>query len=370
MTKNKFLFLTPSGGRTGSEMMLWYLLQNLEGSGIEAALYARQTGELVTQSPLAQSYSYPHQRGFLHQIYEGIYYQIFKQTPEEKYVERLHKRIKPDFWYLNTIVMPQFAALAQKLGVPYIVHAHELPQMYDDLKYQEFITQMTGAKLVIGCSKIVVERLRQMGLTNVALQYEFVNHALIQPQTDRQVVRQLINIPADAFVWAMSGTMALRKGFDMLPDLVKLLPKNHHFIWLGSPRDAGLRYYVEQRMTHENLNIQLLGAKTTDYYDYLNAADGFALLSREDPFPLVMMEAAYLQKPIVGFESGGVEEFVQPEMGVVVAGFDVKKMAQNMIAIADGTTTINLAKLQYRSTEFSVKNQVFNWLSMVREYIL
>jgi L-malate glycosyltransferase len=369
MTTRKILFLTPSGGRTGSEMMLWYLLQNLDGTGIEAALYARQAGELIAQSPLAESYNYPHQRGFLHQIYEGVYYQIFKKTPEEKYLTALHKRIKPDFWYLNTIVMPQFAALAQRLGVPYVVHAHELPQIYDDLKYQEFITQMTGAKLIVGCSEIVVERLRQMGLTNVALQYEFVNHQIIKPQQDRQLIRQSLNIPTDAFVWAMSGTMALRKGFDMLPDLVKLLPKNHHFIWLGSARDAGLRYYVEQRIALEKLNIQLLGAKTTDYYDYLNAADGFALLSREDPFPLVMMEAAYLQKPIVGFESGGVAEFVKPEMGAVTAGFDIQKMSKNMIDIANGNIAISPVKLQSRSIEFSTKNQVSHWLSMIHRYL-
>jgi hypothetical protein len=45
MSKKLVLFITPTGGRTGSEMLLWYLLKHLSGK-IKTAIYTRQNGEL------------------------------------------------------------------------------------------------------------------------------------------------------------------------------------------------------------------------------------------------------------------------------------------------------------------------------------
>jgi glycosyltransferase involved in cell wall biosynthesis len=46
-------------------------------------------------------------------------------------------------------------------------------------------------------------------------------------------------------------------------------------------------------------------------------ADLFFLSSREDPFPLVMLEAGYAETPIIGFKgAGGVNDFLaaHPEL--------------------------------------------------------
>jgi glycosyltransferase involved in cell wall biosynthesis len=62
--------------------------------------------------------------------------------------------------------------------------------------------------------------------------------------------------------------------------------------------------------------------------ELLGAMDVFALTSREDPFPLVMLEAAAAGLPIVCFEgSGGAPEFVVPDAGNVVGYLDVAGMA-------------------------------------------
>ena len=56
--------------------------------------------------------------------------------------------------------------------------------------------------------------------------------------------------------------------------------------------------------------------------------DVFALTSREDPFPLVMLEAAAAGVPLVCFAGGGgAPEFVQPDAGHVAAYLDVAGMA-------------------------------------------
>ena len=365
----KVLFITPTGGRTGSEMMLWYMIRALRNTPFETFVFSRKAGAFFCQHPpTAGTYNYGKRRGFLYQIYEGIYYKLTGRSPEEAYLEKLHNQIKPDIWYLNTITMPQFAALAQKMGVPYLLHAHELVSIYDDLKYPEMKLMLENARQIICCSGIVEKRFKQMGFINTVLQYSFIDTKEIKIKADRNKIRQALGIADDTFVWVMSGTMALRKGYDLVPDLLEKLPKNVCIAWLGDSRQTGLNYYLEQRVAHETLNFIALGAKDqTDYYDYLNVCDGFLLLAREDPYPLVMLEAAYLQKPIVGFDSGGIKEFVQAGMGAVVNGFDLDNLATKMLEVSTGAIEIDPQKLKNRSLEFDVSSQIEGWKDILKQ---
>jgi glycosyltransferase involved in cell wall biosynthesis len=57
---------------------------------------------------------------------------------------------------------------------------------------------------------------------------------------------------------------------------------------------------------------------TTNVMDYYCAMDVFALTSREDPFPLVMLEAGLSNLPVICFaDSGGGPEFVNKGAGLV-----------------------------------------------------
>src|SRR5262249_48407495 len=57
--------------------------------------------------------------------------------------------------------------------------------------------------------------------------------------------------------------------------------------------------------------------------------------SREDPFPLVCLEAAALGVPVVCFEgAGGIREFVENDAGFVVPYLDVRGAADAIVALA------------------------------------
>ena len=65
--------------------------------------------------------------------------------------------------------------------------------------------------------------------------------------------------------------------------------------------------------------------------DYFAASDLFALVSREDPYPLVCLEAAMLGKPILCFaNAGGMPEFVENDAGFVVPYLDIDAMADKV----------------------------------------
>jgi len=66
------------------------------------------------------------------------------------------------------------------------------------------------------------------------------------------------------------------------------------------------------------------------------AMDIFALTSREDPFPLVMLEAAAMEVPMICFgKSGGGPEFAAGGAGIVVPYLDVRAFASEVARLAD-----------------------------------
>ena len=355
----KILFITPHGGHTGSEILIWQLMQELHRRGKEVAWFSRNRGGLFSQRNEVgfPAEFYQQQTSFLNSIYEGLYAKAAKRTPADAALLRYHAQFKPDLWYLNTATMPDVAAMARRLGIPYVVHFQELTSSFDDHRAEPFLAMLEGATKLIGCSAIVRQRIEQISSRKTELLHSFIDHNRLQVRQSASAIRTKTGLPAEAFVWVMAGTESLRKGYDLIPDLLTHLPDNAWIAWLGKPRDTALRTYVEQRVKHEKLRYVALGEHFDDYYDYLNAADGFVLTSREDPHPVVMIEAAALGKPIAAFNSGGVAEFLLPGMGGVVNSFDPADLARLMQGIMSGTVPTSAPISKARSAEFSMKRQ-------------
>lgn len=68
--------------------------------------------------------------------------------------------------------------------------------------------------------------------------------------------------------------------------------------------------------------------------DYFSEFALFALMSREDPYPLVCLEAASLAKPIICFDqAGGEPEFVEDDCGFVVPYLNLDAMADKILLL-------------------------------------
>lgn len=355
----RVLFFTPTGGRTGSEMMLKYLISQLNDT-IVPAIYTRGKGEIFEKEDY-ETYKLNKNGVFIDSIYNGIYFKLKGELPEISFIKSVQRRFQADIWYLNTITMYAFAPLARQLGIPYIVHVHELIGMYDDLPALGFEELLQYASKIICCSQMVEDRIRSMGYTNTLLVYANIDISCIQVNETPSTIREKLHIPSDAFLWVMSGSTNLRKGFDLVPDLLAHLPKNHYLLWLGASRSTGLRTYVLNRVKQENRHFIMTGELNENYYDYLNAADGFVLLSREDPFPLVMLEAAYLQKPIVSFASGGANEFILPGMGHVIDSFNPIHLANEMIRVEQKEIPFLPNVARERASYFDVSARKHEW---------
>lgn len=251
--------------------------------------------------------------------------------------------------YVNTCTLGGLLNSIGKINTPIIVHVHELSFWIKyKLGIEKFNLLLEYNPHWIACSNAVKNNL--LNFCNLPSQKIEVIHEFIpfvddlsQQSSLRQKVRKELKIAENTFVLASCGTIDWRKGGDLLIPLVVLLQKklpHHNFvcIWIGSLTtevENEMRYVIEQAGIQQN--IMLLGSKT-NALDYMSAADAFLLLSREDPFPLVMLEAGACRLPVIAFDgSGGASEFVESDAGMLAPYLDLEAMAQNVVRLFENT---------------------------------
>ena len=160
---------------------------------------------------------------------------------------------------------------------------------------------------------------------------------LARARADRLATRRCLGISPDALVVGGVGTMDWRKGPDLFVQLAAMVTRrvpdlDVHFVWAGGdtagPTRGGL--LMDARRLGLGDRIRFVGPLERPAQLFA-AMDVFALTSREDPFPLVMLEAAAAGIPFVCFAGGGgASEFADPDAGRVAAYLDLADMAASV----------------------------------------
>ena len=175
-------------------------------------------------------------------------------------------------------------------------------------------------------------------------------------------LRDSLGLPDNAFIVGGCGTLDWRKGIDQFIQIANLAhrtqPQNEiFFVWIG-------RCVSDKACIEYNYEIELLGldnylfliGEVDDTAPYLAELDLFLLTSREDPFPLVMLEAARQGKPIICFSgSGGAVEFVDESVGAVVPMLDTHSMLDAILRLKNDTSArLSIGNKAFeRSLEYS-----------------
>lgn len=355
----KILFITPYFGRTGSEMQLFYILNQLDRTKYSPYLFTGQRGSLLEElsHDIPYTVSYKGNYRFLWRIFIR-FLKILNVKLVEFQLRKIHKKFKPDFWYINTIVNEEAFKLAKELNVKVISHIHELPMSYDLVNYSSIKDIAEYSSMFIGCSKIVCESLENMGCRNVHLLYGFINQSDIKFTRDNKEIAVELGIMASDFVWVISGTVSTTKGVDFLIPLLRHLKKNHKIIWLGNKNLSGTYYYVEQTINSQFAGrVIFTGAKVEDYYSYFSLGHACLSLSRVDSFGLVLLEAQHLGKPIVGFNSGGIKELVIKDTGIVVDQLNFKELAEAMANVEENLDSYDSAYIASNAKKFNLEQQ-------------
>jgi glycosyltransferase involved in cell wall biosynthesis len=243
--------------------------------------------------------------------------------------------------YSNTIVNGKILDFLSFLKCPVICHVHELEEVIRQFGTENIDLVKKHALVYIAVSGAVKKNLvenHDIPEAKVQVVHEFIPTAkchVVKGDYFFSAIRQELGIPAPAKLVCGCGSIEPRKGTDLFLQVASRVVQRYkdapvHFMWVG-----GLPELVDQMRKQVKASsladfVHFIGPKS-DVGPYYDASDVFLLSSREDPFPLVMIEAALRGKPIVCFSgSGGAPEFVEGDAGFVVAGFDVDEMARRV----------------------------------------
>ena len=221
--------------------------------------------------------------------------------------------------YANSVAsakLLQAALLALPANVRVIAHSHERRTVLGHFKEEtEYITQ--AADHIIAVSDEAAGELREFDprrLATVTVIPPFIeefDEAKAIGANFSLITKNNFNLKARIFG---CGTIESRKGFDLFCETVATLSlrrTDFEAIWIGPSPDPSEPNATLSKFGLEN-KVQAIGQHPYPRTLY-HPSDIFFMSSREDPFPLVCIEAAERELPIVCFDerAGGTASIVR-----------------------------------------------------------
>ena len=338
MTKGKVLFLGHDASRTGAPLLLLEIVRWLGiNSTLKMEIYLNGGGA-IEDDYLKVARTFCNRAGSQSLFGRALRKLRWNANSEPDLVSRYPVEHYPVV-YANTIATCQAAMGLAQPGRRIIHHVHEMAYATDVYRAKEILRKaVPHTDVYIAASGAVKDFLIEIILVpreKIRVIHEFPIAGCLQLRAADigNTIRLRHGIPDNAFVIGMCGSPEWRKGTDIFVRLVQQVReiqegKCCYFLWVGGERDS----YREVQFDVDKLglrNICHFVPAVEDPSPYFKAFDLFALTSREDPFPLVMLEAAASGLPIVCFaQSGGATELVEADAGIIVPYLDVQAMAR------------------------------------------
>ena len=253
----------------------------------------------------------------------------------------------------------------QRAGIASLLLVHELPRMIASHALQPVLAQAVPlVHQVVFAAPAVRDGVAgllplEAGRTAIMPQGCYLGNGF--SGRARQRLRARLGLPVGCRVVLGAGYADLRKGFDLFLQTwraARRRDKQVVFCWIGD-MDAGLRAHLEGELSAAiATGTFLLPGHQADASDWYSAADAFALTSREDPFPSVVLEAMSAGLPTVAFlGSGGIPEMLNRlGAGLAVPMAETESMARQMLTLLRGASLAGdrprLAALARRHFDF------------------
>ena len=343
MAERGILFVLHDATRTGAPIALLHFLRWFKRHGSRPfAVLLGKGGELVADfEELADTWSIDgnpwRPDGLRNRLLYAGGLGAWARRAEVAEIQKFAARCSPALVYTNSIASAGVVKLLAP-QVPVLTHVHELESHFYAHQGPELSRLLSQTRQFIACSDVTKNNLIQHSVAGALIEtvYESIPVAQIRAQRTRQQVFQELGIPDDALLIVGSGRTGWRKGTDLfihLAQAVDMMRNRAHFAWIG----GGMIWEFEHDVRVYGLAEKVrFPGEVVNPADYIAAADIFVLTSREDPYPLVCLEAAALEKPIVCFaDAGGAPEFVEEDCGFVVPNLDIMAMADRVVSLLD-----------------------------------
>lgn len=239
---------------------------------------------------------------------------------------------RPDLVYINSTAAVLYLRPALWLGLPVILHSHESGTV---------ARQFTGPAR----SETLLARARLIACA-VQARDDLADLAGIDP--DRVVILPSVpdagrilrlasepcqdDLDAPGLLVGCCGTVEHRKGVDLWMAMIAFIRAERpdlklRFVWIGPVRDP---------LPPAEEGVTFLGARSNPF-PLMAGLDVFTQPSRDDQFPLSVLEAMTLGIPVVAFDVGGVADQVG-DGGLIVPAGDVRALTDAVIRLVDDAT--------------------------------
>jgi glycosyltransferase involved in cell wall biosynthesis len=242
--------------------------------------------------------------------------------------------------YSNTVVNGRVLEALSPLGCPVLTHVHELEFLIHTNAGKDFERVKRYTDHFVAVSDAVRSNLvARHGIPEAKIERIYGSvPTTARPRADPVILKRAlateIGIPENARIVGGCGSVYWLKGCDLFVQLAVALRAREpsvpiHLVWLGmTPPSEGF-YPFQHDLVRAGLvdRVHFIGSRRNPL-DYIAAFDVLALVSREEAFPLTVMEAAAVGVPTVCFDAaGGAREFVEADAGRVLPYLDMDSMA-------------------------------------------
>ncbi|MER9001596.1 glycoside hydrolase family 99-like domain-containing protein [Mesorhizobium australicum] len=251
-----------------------------------------------------------------------------------------------DIAIVNTTVSGLIVPILKKAGFHTVSLVHELPGVLESYSLNRHAAAIAehADKIVFAAPVVQSGFERFLG--------EPLRQALIRPQglvrknpfkgrseEARRLVCSQHGLARDTRYVLAVAFVDHRKGPDLFIEVAEEVLRSHPctaFIWIGH-FDQGMKETIETLLAQKGLtdSVKFVGF-VQDPMAYYAGASIYALTSREDPFPNVVLESAEVGVPVVAFqEATGAADFIVENGGRLAGKLDVEDFAIQLREILD-----------------------------------
>lgn len=251
-----------------------------------------------------------------------------------------------DVVYCNSMSSAVALRILPELPPTVITHVHELDSAVAKWIDDDDRTAMLGLSdaFVVAADCVGRNLVENHGVApeRVHRCYEFVDPPVIDLD-GIDAARERLGLAPDDLVVGAVGTADWRKGTDLFLQMAARIGRvapdlEVRFVWVGHQVEHFEGGHLADVAGAGLGEVVTFTGEVPDPGSYMSHFDVFCLTSREDPYPLVCLEAALLGTPIVTFANGGMVELGRADgdadpLLVTVPYLDVEAMADEVVAL-------------------------------------
>jgi glycosyltransferase involved in cell wall biosynthesis len=362
--RHKILFISHDASLTGAPRELLYIVKHIDKSKFEPVVILGKDG------PLRYEFE-KHARVIVQELFEdGVRY--LRELPAARKRVALLREINPALVYCNTVITVKWLLYAKLLHLPTVLHIHELKYVFDLLsRADRFVCDKFSDRYIAASSGVrnYLSSECKISEGKIDVFHESLEISPVVPPRNEQLKSVIFPEGCDLVV-GMVGRIVHMKGTDSFIKIARMVREhigkniNVKFLIVGGAAPTEQQFYddVKKEISAAGLinDVVITGFKD-DVPGYLSLIDVFVLPSREDPFPLVVLEAMASGLPVVAFAVGGVPEALTTETGVLIEPGNLNLMSDAIVAFSQNPErriAMGAAARRYAEEHFDIARNI------------